>query len=127
MLVKLPYVDEWTNRRRSFAQAYRERLGRFARIPADRPDDIAIYQSFPIEVDRRDELLEHLRSHRVGTGVQYPVPIHLLEAAQGLGYKRGDFPVAERLTERCLNLPIHQNLTEDQIAYVCDIVAAFGN
>ena len=125
VLVKMPFVTEWTSRRRSFAAMYRTRLEGRVGLPVDRPGDEPIYQGFPIEVDRRDELLVHLRSAGIVAGVPYPVPIHLLEAARGLGHRSGDFPVTERLARRCVHLPIHHNLREDDIEYVCDAVKKF--
>lgn len=124
-LVKLNHLEAWTQRRRANAAIYRQRLSGIVRIPEDRPEDFAVYNTFPVEVDRRDELMEHLRDNGIGCAVHYPVPIHLLDAARSLGYAPGDLPVAERQASRIISLPIHQELTEQQVQRVCDVVEDF--
>ena len=61
----------------------------------------------------------------IRTAIHYPIPIHLQPAAQGLGYKGGQFPVTERQAERILTLPIHQFLSTDDIEYVAETVNGF--
>ncbi len=124
-LVKLRHLDRWIQKRRTLATIYRRRLPEQVRIPEDRPEDFAAYHTFPVEVDRRDELARHLADCGIATAVHYRTPIHLLDAAKHLGYQAGDFPVAERLSGRILSLPIHQDLNEDQIIHVCDSVSDF--
>ncbi|MFQ5493863.1 MAG: DegT/DnrJ/EryC1/StrS family aminotransferase [Phycisphaerae bacterium] len=124
-LVKLDHLDEWTSRRRAHAALYRERLAGLVRIPDDRPEDCAVYHTFPVEADRRDELTEHLHYRGIGCAVHYRVPIHLLPAARSLGYKPGDLPMAERQADRIVSLPIHEGLTEQQLDRVCDAVRSF--
>ena len=124
-LVKLRHLDEWTHRRRVNAAIYRERLSGLVRIPLDRPDDFAVYHTFPVEADRRDELIDHLQANDIGCAVHYRVPIHLLEAARDLGYVKGDLPVAERLANRVVSLAVHQNLTDAQVHQACDVIQAF--
>ncbi|MCH7526598.1 MAG: DegT/DnrJ/EryC1/StrS family aminotransferase [Planctomycetes bacterium] len=124
-LVKLKYVDEWIRRRRANADVYRARLPDAVRIPSDRPDDFIVYHTFPVQVDRRDELIEHLQANRIGCAVHYRLPIHLLPVARDLGYRAGNFPAAERQADRIVSLPIHQGLTEEHIHHVCDMIEAF--
>ena len=124
-LVKLAHLSEWISSRRANARIYRARLSPVVRIPSDRPDDYAVYHTFPIEAERRDQLAAHLRANGIGCAVHYSVPIHLLPAAQGLGHARGDLPVAEHQAERIISLPVHQGLTESQVRYVCDVVERF--
>ena len=68
---------------------------------------------------------KHLASKGIGTGLHYPVPLHLQKVFMKLGYKRGDFPVTEQLANECLSLPMYPELTEDQIEYVCETVRTF--
>ena len=141
-LVKIERLEEWTACRREHATIYRERLGDGGvgegnasaalggpsagmSIPTDRPEDRAVYHTFSIEVDRRDELVEHLTSAGVGCAVHYRVPIHLLDVARELGYSRGDLPVAERQADRVVSLPIHEGLGADRIHTVCDRILEF--
>ena len=124
-LVKWDHLDTWIQRRRDQATLYRRRLVDFVRIPPDRPNDQAVYQTFPVLADRRDSLADFLRHHDIGCAVHYPVPIHLLEAARGLGYRRGDLPEAEKQATRTLSLPIHEGLGDEQIHHVCDVIERF--
>ena len=124
-LVKWDHLDTWIQRRRDQAAIYRRRLANFVRIPPDRPNDQAVYQTFPVLADRRDSLADFLRHHDIGCAVHYPVPIHLLEAARGLGYRRGDLPEAEKQATRTLSLPIHEGLGDEQIHHVCDVIERF--
>lgn len=125
VLVKLDYLDEWIRRRRANAATYRRRLSGLVRFPADRPNDYAVYTTFPVEADRRDELIEHLQANGIGCAIHYAVPIHQLECARDLGYAPGDLPVTERQASRIVSLPVHQTLTETQIDHVCDAIEAF--
>lgn len=125
VLAKWSYLEHWIDRRRCHADIYRQRLSDIVRIPTDRPDDRATYHTFPVEADHRDALAEHLQRHEIGCAIHYRTPIHLLEAACGLGYRRGDFPAAERQAERIISLPVHEGLNEEQVHYVCDVMETF--
>lgn len=124
-LVKLEHFDDWTYRRRANAAIYRSRLSGIVQIPEDRATDRAVYHTFPVEADRRDELIDHLSAHQIGCAVHYRVPLHLLGAAKDLGYQFGDFPKAERQAESLISLPIHEGLASAQIHHACDVVEAF--
>jgi dTDP-4-amino-4,6-dideoxygalactose transaminase len=76
-------------------------------------------------VARRDELRAHLRTRGVETAIHYPIPIHLQPASAKLGYRAGDFPIAEQQSERILTLPINQTLTPEDVRYVADMVNEF--
>jgi aminotransferase EvaB len=76
-------------------------------------------------VERRDELLAHLHGHGVEAKIHYRLPLHLQKAATYLGYKKGDFPVAERDAEQIITLPAHQHLTDEELEYSIDQVRAF--
>jgi dTDP-4-amino-4,6-dideoxygalactose transaminase len=112
--VKLKYLDAWTEARRSNAAFYREHLADAVQVPQDQPHEYAVYHTFIIQADQRDELQRHLMERGVETKVHYPIPIHLQEAAQSLGCRPGHFPVAERLSRRILSLPIYPELSEEQ-------------
>ena len=123
---KLPRLPEWNARRREVAAAYRERLAnlplRFQRVA---PGEEHVYHLFQVRTDRRDDLLRHVRAAGVDAVVRYPTPIHLQPAFADLGWRKGDFPVAERLAEELLCLPIRPDLTRDEIDYVADCVRSF--
>lgn len=124
-LIILEQVDSWIDRRRANAAIYRQRLAEIVRIPPDDLEDFNVYQTFPIETDRRDALVEHLINHGIKTAVHYRVPIHRLPAARSLGYASGAFPVCERQAQHVVSLPVHEGLGADQIHQVCDEIEVF--
>jgi dTDP-4-amino-4,6-dideoxygalactose transaminase len=73
-----------------------------------------------IRVNERDNLIAKLGEANIGTGIHYPIPLHLQKAYQCLGYKQGDFPVSERLASEIVSLPMYPNLIEEQQHRVCD-------
>lgn len=127
LLVKMKHLDRWTERRQANARFYRERLCQVGgvTVPVDGPGERAVYHTFVVQVDDRERLREHLSKRAIGTAIHYPVPIHLSAAGHDLGYPRGAFPVAERQAARILSLPIHQDLTVEQLETVCSAIADF--
>ncbi len=122
-LGKLPEVIA---KRRDHAACYQRQL-KHERIfvPPCRQDEYNTFHTFVIQADRRDALRAHLRDRGIRTAIHYPRPIHLQPAARGLGYKRGDFPVAERQAGRILTLPINQYLTAADVETVAGEVLRF--
>jgi aminotransferase EvaB len=97
----------------------------FIRIPK-RPANIKhVYHLYILRVNRRDELLAYLQQNGIDARVHYPIPMHLQKSAAHLGYKRGDFPVAERDSEESITLPAHQHLTDDELEYMIQKVRNF--
>lgn len=84
-----------------------------------------IYHVFVIRCQQREELEHYLADHGVGTGKHYPVPIPLQECYRDLGYRRGDFPIAEELSDTALSLPMFYGMTDQQIQYVIDVICRF--
>jgi dTDP-4-amino-4,6-dideoxygalactose transaminase len=123
--VKLAYLERWTAAKRKLAARYSEALRRVVKVPEDRPGEHAVYQTFVIRAERRDALQRHLAARGVDSKVHYPTPLHLQEAAADLGYKKGDFPVAERLAGEILSLPIYPELTSAQQEAVVEGVRSF--
>ncbi len=125
--VKLKYLDEWNVKRREHAKKYREQLEGCGdvRFFETREDAEHIYHLFVVRTPRRDALQKHLKSKGIDTGIHYPIPIHLLEAMRGFGWKRGSFPVAEKLAQEILSLPMYPELTEEQIGEVSLAIGDF--
>jgi len=125
--IKLPHLDRWNAGRRRAAAWYREALDDIAeiRLPVEAPGSVPVYHLFVIRAQRRDALQEHLASRGIGTGLHYPVPLHLQRAYQHLGLGRGAFPVAERAAAELLSLPMFPELTAGQIGVVADAIRAF--
>ncbi len=124
--VKLGYLQRWNEDRRRVAGWYRQQL---ADVPVTLPSVDngcrQVFHLFVIETERRDELQQYLKDQGVTTLIHYPIPIHLQPALEYLGYRRGDFPVAEKLAGEILSLPIYPELTELQVTYVCDQIREF--
>lgn len=100
-------------------------LSEFIRVPRRPTGYREVYQLYLASATKRDELLAHLIAHGVEAKVHYPIPLHLQQAAAGLGYKRGDFPVCERQAEEVITLPAHQHVTPDEIDYIAASIRSF--
>jgi len=75
--------------------------------------------------ERRDELIKYLAEKGIEAKIHYPIPIHLQKASEYLGYKEGDFPLCEAQAKSIITLPVHQHLSDDEIAYVIDNIRKF--
>ncbi|MFZ3245114.1 MAG: DegT/DnrJ/EryC1/StrS family aminotransferase [Candidatus Acidiferrales bacterium] len=119
--VKLRHLDDWSARRKAIALRYREKLSGLAlTLPHDDPRDDCAYHLFVIYVENRDAVQAELKNCGIGTAVHYPLPLHLQKALSYLGYKRGDFPHAERACRQVLALPLFPELITEQVDYVCE-------
>jgi dTDP-4-amino-4,6-dideoxygalactose transaminase len=128
--VKLKHLDEWTAGRQRNAAFYdrafaRADLGRAIQPPIPAKGDRHIYNQYIIRARDRDLLRQHLTAGGVGTEIYYPVPLHQQKCFAYLGHRAGDFPESERAAEETLALPIFPELTETQLQYVVDTIAAF--
>ena len=113
---KLAHLQTWNEARREAARRYDELLARCdgATPPATLPGNEHIWHLYVIRVPRRDEVLQRLHAAGIGAGIHYPVPIHLQGAFAHLGYRPGDFPVAERAGREILSLPLFPEITAEQ-------------
>ncbi len=100
-------------------------MGDSVRVPRRRPGVKHVYHLYILRVERRDELIRFLNERGVEAKVHYPIPVHLQEGAKYLGYKEGDFPVAERDSKCVVTLPAHQHLTDEEIGYTIEQVHSF--
>jgi len=126
--VKLRHLPEWNVRRREAAARYRDLfagagMGELAPFEPDWAK--GVYHLYVIRVKDRDGLMRGLAEAGIGTGIHYPVPLHLQKAYAELGYHVGDFPVAERVAGEIVSLPMFPQLTGDRQARVLDSLAAF--
>ncbi len=128
--VKLKHLDQWTGARQENAAQYRALfdnagLSENLELPVEK-ENRHIYNQFVIRVpEKRDELREDLKEAGIGTEVYYPVPLHLQDCFSYLGYRPGDFPVAEEAAQETLALPIYPELAVEQQEYVVDTIKAF--
>ncbi len=124
--VKLRYLEAWTESRRTHAAHYNRVLRPLGfQTPEELPGARHVYHVYTLRTTRRAELQEHLGRTGIQTGIHYPVPIHLQPAHADLGYGPGSFPVAEQVANEVLSLPVHPELTADQLAEVGAALAAF--
>jgi dTDP-4-amino-4,6-dideoxygalactose transaminase len=126
---KLPHLKGWSDARRRNAAFYDQALAGIGGIetPVAREDHESIYNQYTLRVrdGRRDALADFLRERGVGSGVYYPVPLHLQECFAYLGYREGQFPESERACREVLSLPVFPELTQAQLEYVAESVRAF--
>ena len=124
--VKLKHLDRWTRERQRVAKRYAELLaGTPLQLPREAAGCESAWHLYVVRHARRDELKKHLEANGVGCALHYPLPLHLQKCYASLGYKTGDFPVAEKAARECLSLPIYPELTEEQIQRVVAVVKEF--
>jgi dTDP-4-amino-4,6-dideoxygalactose transaminase len=130
--VKLPHLEEWTEKRRANARRYHELftdagLAEQVVLPLEVDGRRHIYNQFVVRIPggRRDKLRSYLSECDVGTDIYYPVPLHLQECFRYLGHREGDFPESERASRETLALPIYPELQPEQQEYVVDSIAEF--
>ncbi len=124
--VKLKHLDTWTRERRRVASRYRELLADTpVKLPCEGADAESAWHLYVVRHPRRDELKRHLEAKQIGCALHYPLPLHLQKAYAHLGYKPGDFPVAEKACRECLSLPIYPELTDWQIERVARAIHDF--
>jgi dTDP-4-amino-4,6-dideoxygalactose transaminase len=125
--VKLKHLARWNEQRREAARIYDEMLaslrGAGVTLPEEADHSKSVYHLYVIRTTQRDELQKRLNEAGVATGIHYPVPVHLQRAYAGMGWKRGDFPVAETAAAQILSLPMFAGLTREQQEQVRDAVA----
>lgn len=125
--VKLKHLDKWNVERRRVAQRYFDNLKDLpiGLPPLDDSSYESVHHLYVIECDTRDKLQAHLKENGVPSLIHYPVPVHLQEGFDFLGYDEGDFPETERLCKRVLSLPTYPELTNEQIDYISDAIKSY--
>ena len=126
LLVKLKHLDEFTRRRQANAALYDELLAESSvQTPMVAEGNQHVYHQYSILVDRRDDLVATLKEKGVGTGIYYPIPLHVQRCFSDLGYRKGALPVTERTCERIMSLPCHPMMNADDVRYVAECVREF--
>lgn len=146
--VKLPYLNSWSQKRRENANLYaklfiekglasEEGVTEFddnnkvllpkAVYKNDSLQNYHIYNQYVVRVHQRDELRKFLTENSIGTEIYYPIPFHLQECFDYLGYKKGDFPVSELCADTSIALPVYPELSVEQINYVVEKIHQFLN
>jgi dTDP-4-amino-4,6-dideoxygalactose transaminase len=127
--VKLQHLAEWNSARAEAAGRYRELFeeAKLDWLPVYEPEWArSVYHLYAIRVQDREGLMNHLGAAGIGTGIHYPVPLHLQKAYQSLGYRPGDFPVAEAASAEIVSLPMFPQLTAGQQEYVVSEIRRFA-
>ncbi|KKN95046.1 hypothetical protein LCGC14_0181140 [marine sediment metagenome] len=127
LIVKLRLLDGWSAKRRANAVRYDELLADCSDLvtPPIGEHNVSIFNQYVIRAARRDPLQEFLTDRQIGTGIYYPLCLHQQECFESLGYKTGDFPVAEKAASEVLALPIFPELSDEQIEFVAEKIGEF--
>lgn len=125
--VKLKYLPEWTTQRQQIAAWYTDALNEIAEVtlPVTAPGATHVYHLYVIRTNERDALQQHLSEKGVGTLIHYPIPPHLQQAYEHLGFQKGDFPIAEELAATCLSLPLWPGMTQADVEFVAACIGEF--
>jgi dTDP-4-amino-4,6-dideoxygalactose transaminase len=125
--VKLAHLQRWNAERRERAAEYRRLFDGADGVAAPHEPSWsrAVHHLYVVRVADRDALIAHLKEAGIGTGIHYPIPLHLQRAYADRGYKAGDYPVAERAAAEIVSLPMFPNLTAVQQRRVVDEIKSF--
>jgi dTDP-4-amino-4,6-dideoxygalactose transaminase len=125
--VKLAQLASWNSKRRDLADCYTEMLENIPGLqtPSVRPGSEHVFHLYVVRHSQRDALIDHLKQHKIQSGVHYPIPLHLQPAFKQLGYAEGAFPITEQLAKTIISLPIFPEMTEGELMRVCDAIRSF--
>ena len=125
--VKLTYFEEFTEERKKIATRYHNNLKTLNEIelPFVSYEAEHVYHLYVIKSNKRHELADFLLKNQIQTAIHYPIPPHLQLAYSELGYKKGDFPIAEKLSQICLSLPLYPGLSMEEVDFICEKIKQF--
>lgn len=126
--IKLSHLDELNKERLNIANRYNNEINNKYIVPLKtRPGSNNIYHQYVIHVKdgRRDALMNYLKENEIGTIIHYPIPSPLQTAYKYLGYKKGDFPIAERYASEILSLPMYNGMTKEELDYIIEKLNSF--
>jgi dTDP-4-amino-4,6-dideoxygalactose transaminase len=128
--VKLNHLAKWNAQRREHADEYKRLLAKaedVAILPFEPAWSKAIYHLYVIRTTDREGLMNHLKKAGIGSGIHYPIPLHLQKAYRSMNYRLGDLPVAEKIAPEIVSLPMYPQLSSEQQARVVDEIRCFSN
>ncbi len=126
LTAKFPHLESWNKKRLANARFYNKKMADLpVKVPVIDDDTSHIIHQYVIRVEKRDELMAHLKEKGIATGIYYPVPLHLQDCFAHFGYKKGDMPVAEKAAETSLALPAYPELTKAEKDYIMAAVREF--
>lgn len=127
--VKLRYLAEWTRQRQQIGAWYDAALKgiKGLTLPGAPKEAEHVYHLYVVRTRNRDGLQQHLQQQEIGTLIHYPIPPHLQQAYQHLGFKKGDFPIAEEMAATCLSLPMWPGMKQEEVQHVADAIRGFSH
>ncbi|HOO76634.1 MAG TPA: DegT/DnrJ/EryC1/StrS family aminotransferase [bacterium] len=123
--VKLRHLEQWTEARRHIAAVYSKALENVDVIPpSEKKNCRHVYHIYAARVQNRDRVIEALKKEGIHTGIHYPYPVHVQEGYVSMGYKKGDFPIAEQIASEVISLPMYPELSEEEVREVASVLGA---
>ena len=122
LLAKLEIFEDEIQLRDQVAKRYSEKLAGSVVTPMVKADRTSVWAQYSLLTENRDKLLEALKSSRIPTAIYYPKPLHLQEAYRSLGYRRGDFPVSEKIADQIFSIPMHPYLSEEDQDFIVEAI-----
>lgn len=126
--IQLKYLENWNEKRRKIAEKYNKKLegiGDLILPPKGNSKIKPVYHLYVVRTKYRDQLKEFLEKKGVECGIHYPLPIHLQPPYEQMGFHKGMFPNAEKCAKEVLSLPMHPNLTDEEIEYIVSCIEEF--
>ncbi|MBI2641400.1 DegT/DnrJ/EryC1/StrS family aminotransferase [Candidatus Roizmanbacteria bacterium] len=121
--VKLNYLERWNKRRRQIAHMYQTQIKNPHIVLQYQPLwSGSVYHLFVIKTKRREKFMRSMEKNRIMTAIHYPIPCHLQKAYNHLGYKTGDFPVAESYSKQCVSIPMYPEMTDSEAKKVIEAI-----
>jgi len=128
--VKLRHLAKWNESRRAHAHRYHELLAEAKDavvVPVEAAWTKGVYHLYVVRVQDREAFQAALAEAGIGTGIHYPIPLHLQKAYESMNFKKGDFPVTERVAAEIVSLPMYPQMSEEQLAQVAKRVNQFAS
>jgi len=124
--IKLKYLDQWNNARNKLAEIYsKELLNTHLVLPKTNPDTYHVFHLYVARSQKRNELMNFLKEREIYTGIHYPIPIHLMGAFKNLDYKKGDFPITEKMADEIISLPLYPEMGKEAVHFVVGAIKEF--
>lgn len=125
LLVKLRHFSQEITLRNKVADFYQETITGHVKKPTILEHNLSAFAQYSIRSKNRDQLQKHLSDQGIPSAIHYPKPLHLQTAFSYLGYKGGDFPVAEQVAAEIISLPMHPYLNSEELNFVCNVINNF--
>jgi UDP-2-acetamido-2-deoxy-ribo-hexuluronate aminotransferase len=122
LLIKMKKIDRYNDLRRKNARIYTEKLDSYVICPGEADGYRHVYHQYTIRCPKRGHMQEQLEREGISSVIYYPIPMHLQKAITFLGYKKGDFPEAEKAADEVLSLPMYPELKEEDIEKICSVI-----